>query len=214
MVGVRNRTRRVICRSVRFALAVRGGVLDAPRSRDCRGGLVASVRPDRQHPRLPRCADIASTAQRIQIPRAQPAHLFKRAHPRNPSTHAGRAWKLAPTRCPEFTHAAINPSVTAHCAATAPLSGEPRWHGATTLSVIPRREGGGFIVCAARLRSHVWAVYMHLGVRVLPEAADYVLEPGLDLVLAQRAVVGEDGVENDVRVRGAVDYAEVVDGYA
>ena len=66
MVGVRNRTRRVICRSVRFALAVRGGVLDAPRSRDCRGGLVASVRPDRQHPRLPRCADIASAAPRIQ----------------------------------------------------------------------------------------------------------------------------------------------------
>ena len=99
MVGVRNRTRRVICRSVRFALAVRGGVLDAPRSRDCRGGLVASVRPDRQHPRHTRRADIASTAQRIQIPRAQPAHLFKRAHPRYPSTKAGWAWKPAPTAC-------------------------------------------------------------------------------------------------------------------
>ena len=33
---------------------VRGGVPDAPCSRDCRAGLVASVRPDRQHPRLPR----------------------------------------------------------------------------------------------------------------------------------------------------------------
>ena len=31
------------------------------------------------------------------IPRAPPAHHFKRAHPRHPSTHAGRAWKPAPT---------------------------------------------------------------------------------------------------------------------
>ena len=35
---------------------VRGGVLDAPRSRDCRGGLDALVRRDRQHPRHPRRA--------------------------------------------------------------------------------------------------------------------------------------------------------------
>ena len=31
------------------------------------------------------------------IPRAQPAHHFVRAHPRRPSSHAGRAWKPAPT---------------------------------------------------------------------------------------------------------------------
>ena len=33
--------------TVVFLPLVRGGVLDAPRSRDCRGRLVASVRPDR-----------------------------------------------------------------------------------------------------------------------------------------------------------------------
>ena len=37
-------------------LPVRGGVLDAPRSRECRGGLDADVRADRLHPRFPRCA--------------------------------------------------------------------------------------------------------------------------------------------------------------
>ena len=31
------------------------------------------------------------------ISRAQPAHHFLRAHPRYPSTHAGRAWKPSPT---------------------------------------------------------------------------------------------------------------------
>ena len=35
---------------------VRGGVLDAPRLRDCRGGLGADVRHDQWHPCLPRCA--------------------------------------------------------------------------------------------------------------------------------------------------------------
>ena len=35
---------------------VRGGVLDAPRSRDCRGGVVADVRPDQLSPRFPRRA--------------------------------------------------------------------------------------------------------------------------------------------------------------
>ncbi len=33
------------------------------------------------------------------IPRAQPAHLFKRANRSYPSTKAGRAWKPAPTAC-------------------------------------------------------------------------------------------------------------------
>ena len=35
---------------------VRGGVLDAPRLRDCRGWLGAPVRRDRWHPCFPRCA--------------------------------------------------------------------------------------------------------------------------------------------------------------
>ena len=41
--------------TVVFLPPVRGGVLDAPRSRDRRGGLVADVRHGRLHPRHPRC---------------------------------------------------------------------------------------------------------------------------------------------------------------
>ena len=44
---------------------VRGGVLDAPRSRDCRAALDASVWLDRWHPRHPRCFRLSSTAQSI-----------------------------------------------------------------------------------------------------------------------------------------------------
>ena len=46
---------------------VRGGVLDAPRSCDRRADLYAPVRRDQPHPRHPRCARLASTAQRIQF---------------------------------------------------------------------------------------------------------------------------------------------------
>ncbi len=46
---------------------VRGGVPDAPRSRDCRGGLDADVRLDRLCPRFPRCARLASTAQLMRF---------------------------------------------------------------------------------------------------------------------------------------------------
>ena len=45
---------------------VGGGVLDAPWSLDCRAALDASIRPDRLHPRLIRCASLASNAQRFQ----------------------------------------------------------------------------------------------------------------------------------------------------
>ena len=99
MVGVRNRTRRVICRSVRFALAVRGGVLDAPRSRDCRAALGADVRLDRQHPRLPRCADIASAAPRIQSRGHSPRTFSNGRTEVILQPEAGRAWKPAPTAC-------------------------------------------------------------------------------------------------------------------
>ena len=44
---------------------VRGGVLDAPRSRDRRAALDAAVRHDQPHPRSPRCVRLASTAQRF-----------------------------------------------------------------------------------------------------------------------------------------------------
>ena len=62
------------------------------------------------------------------IPRAPPAHHFVRANRCSPLSHAGRAWKPSPTeRVGRWvdTYAALNPSVTAQSAATAPLSGEP-----------------------------------------------------------------------------------------
>ena len=58
-----------VCRdadTVVFLPPVRGGVPDAPRSRDCRAALDAPVRPDQPHPRFPRRATIASTSPRIQ----------------------------------------------------------------------------------------------------------------------------------------------------
>ena len=47
-------------------LPVRGGVLDAPRSRDRRGGLDTAVRLDRLRPHFPRCDRLASITQRIR----------------------------------------------------------------------------------------------------------------------------------------------------
>ena len=70
---------------------VRGGVLDAPRLRYCRAALDASVRPDQLLPRHPRCVRLTSTAQRMQIPRAQPAHHFYgRTHVSRSPTPRGR----------------------------------------------------------------------------------------------------------------------------
>ena len=48
-------------------------------------------------PTFPTALPPQSTAQRMQIPRAQPAHHLARAHRRRPLTEAGRAWKPAPT---------------------------------------------------------------------------------------------------------------------
>ena len=132
---------------------VRGGVLDAPCSDYCRGWIGASVWLDRQHPRLPRCARLASAAPRMQFRGHSPRTIFYgrtyairqptpggrgspplrcsgkglclspkspatpqsrrkaprqlpfqgsresgvRAFRRCPSSHAGRAWKPAPT---------------------------------------------------------------------------------------------------------------------
>ena len=53
--------------TVVFLPPVRGGVLDAPCLRDRRAALDADVRLDRQHPRLPRCANLAFTAQRMRF---------------------------------------------------------------------------------------------------------------------------------------------------
>ncbi len=57
-------------------MPVRGGVLDAPRSRDCRAALGASARRGRRRPRLIRCARLASIAPRIIIPHPPPARLW------------------------------------------------------------------------------------------------------------------------------------------
>ena len=64
---VRRREPRPPChsRSVRYAPAVGGGVLDAPRSRDRRAALDAHVRRDRPHPWHPRCVNRALTDQRF-----------------------------------------------------------------------------------------------------------------------------------------------------
>ena len=75
--------------------------------------------------------------------RAQPAHHFLRAQSRCPSSHAGRAWKPAPTRHPHLTHVGTNPSVTPQCGATAPLSGEPRASARRRVDVVRRPAVGG-----------------------------------------------------------------------
>ena len=53
--------------TVVFLPPVRGGVPDAPRSRDRRAALDAPVRPDRFYPRHPRSSRLASAAQRMQF---------------------------------------------------------------------------------------------------------------------------------------------------
>ena len=55
---------------------VRGGVPDAPRSCDRRAALGADVWLDRQHPRFPRCAILASTTPRIQSRGHSPRTIF------------------------------------------------------------------------------------------------------------------------------------------
>ena len=77
---------------------VRGGVLDAPRSRDRRGGLGADGRRGQLQPRFLRCVrwrpppnvcDFAGAARAPFLP----------ARRRSSFTDAGRAWKPAPTVC-------------------------------------------------------------------------------------------------------------------
>ena len=71
-----NRTHCHMRRSVCFAPTVGCTVLGAPWPRDRRGGLGAPVRRDRQHPRHPRRARLASTAQRIQSRGHSPRTIF------------------------------------------------------------------------------------------------------------------------------------------
>ena len=55
---------------------VRGGVPDAPRSCDRRAALGADVWLDRQHPRFPRCAILASTTPRMRSRGHSPRTIF------------------------------------------------------------------------------------------------------------------------------------------
>ena len=74
---------------------VRGGVLDAPRSRDCRGGLDADVGRGRWHPRHPRRARL-SPPPNVLYPVGTARAPFCTDVRRRPSTHAGRARKVSP----------------------------------------------------------------------------------------------------------------------
>ena len=91
---------------------VRGGVLDAPRSRDHRGGVGADGRRDRLHPRLPRCAHLASITQRIQsCGRSPRTILYGRSNVVRLPSPGGRGspplrWV---ERYPEFTRIAPTP---------------------------------------------------------------------------------------------------------
>ena len=78
-----------------YLLPVRGGVLDAPRLRDCRGEMGADGRRGRLHSRYPRCAHLASTAQRMQYRGHRPRTFFAGA-PTSPVIR--RLSKFSPAR--------------------------------------------------------------------------------------------------------------------
>ena len=67
---------------------VRGGVLDAPRSRDRRGGLDAAVRPDQPHPRRPRCVRLPPPPN-VSNPAGTARAPFRARNRRRPSTEGG-----------------------------------------------------------------------------------------------------------------------------
>ena len=75
---------------------VRGGVPDAPRWCDRRGGFTASVRPARQHARLIRRARLRPPPH-VCNPAGTARAPFVRANRGSYSTQAGRAWKPSPT---------------------------------------------------------------------------------------------------------------------
>ena len=148
-------------------------VLGAPRSSDRRGALAADVERDRQHPRHPRCArlrpppSVCNPAGTARAPFRAGAPTFS-VHPRREGVEAlpYGGWG----RYPPLINVGRNPSVTALCAATAPLSGEP-WGGrvlrvyvcprlprrlsrvfTSSASFSPVRRGGRAFLCPGRLR--------------------------------------------------------------
>ena len=77
------------CGYLRLTTTVGGGVLDAPPSRDCRGGLVADVRRGRLHPRLmrrarwrppPHISNHTGTARTLFCTGAPTPSVSRRAH--------------------------------------------------------------------------------------------------------------------------------------
>ena len=120
--------------TVVFLSPVRGGVLDAPRSRDRRADLYAPAQRDQPRRRFPRCAILASATQRMQSRGHSPRTiLYGRptlsVHPRRAGVEARPygGWLRRLTGNVISPHPRrTNPSVTALCAVTAPLSGEPR----------------------------------------------------------------------------------------
>ena len=90
-----------VCRdadTVVFLPPVRGGVLDAPWSRDCRGGVVANIGCGLLHPRHLRCAHLRLPLH-ISYSAGAARAPFRRANQRYPFTHAGRASSPARRGC-------------------------------------------------------------------------------------------------------------------
>ena len=77
---------------------VRGGVLDAPCLRDCRGGLDAPVRLDQWHPRLIRRARLLSTTQRIISRGRSPRTICGRGATTPVASHHATFASLSPVR--------------------------------------------------------------------------------------------------------------------
>ena len=117
--------------TVVFLPPVRGGVLDAPRLRDRRAALDASVRHDRQHPRHLRCVRLCPQPHLSNFAGTARAPFL--AGVRScPSTHAGRAWKPAPTGDLYISRCGIRRRGTARA---------PFCAGVPRLSFIPGRAG-------------------------------------------------------------------------
>ena len=111
---------------------VRGGVLDAPRSCDRRADLYAPVRRDQPHPRHPRCARLASTAQRIQFRGHSPRTiLYGRTHVIRSPTPGGRG--SPPLRC------------VGKVSGVYPRRPQPLIHGASRRDSSPFRGAEGWV---------------------------------------------------------------------
>ena len=78
---------------------VRGGVIDAPRLCDRRAALDAPARRDQPHPRLPRCAILASTTPRIQSRGHSPRTIDRREGTAYIASYAATFVSQSPVGC-------------------------------------------------------------------------------------------------------------------